>query len=155
MRPTRREPKRSAAGPQPFTATALARARRIRERTCICMRLRKRATVASSTVVHARFRWPFRAGGGCRRSCSNYSTHIHEGTHLRSPPPLRHLHPRERDDVAALAFAHRGCNGRRDDNRPVGGQTIVYLRERAPTLSLTLRYISPPLLRRFSDSSPA
>lgn len=95
-RPTRRkrgDPRR-ARSPQRRDCT-----RRIRG-DCICMRLRKRTAVASSTVVHARFRWPFRAGGGWRRSCSNYSTP--GGTHLRRPPPLLHLHPR---DVVLSAFA--------------------------------------------------
>lgn len=130
VRPTRRErgASRQAARLPQRCATSQLHSRRLH----LYAVLRKRATVAS------RFRWPFRAGGGWRRSCSNYS--IHEGTHLRLHLHC-HLYP---SDVAA--FAHRGCNGQRDDNRPVGGQTIVYLRVRR--VLLILRYISPPLLHR-------
>lgn len=95
-------------------------------------------------VVHARFRWPFRAGGGWRRSCSNYSTH--EGTHLRLHLHC-HLHP---GDIAARLCASRMQRPVR--RQSAGGRT----NDRLPTCASPRRlgfahitlYISPPLLRR-------
>lgn len=56
------------------------------EKTCICMRLRKSAAVASSTVVHTRFRWPFRGRRGLPEVVFQLlNTRGHPPS---SPPPL-------------------------------------------------------------------
>lgn len=87
----------------------------------LTMAIGQRITVASYLAGWARFRWPFRVSGGWQRSCSNYSTE----SRGHPPPPPPSSSPSRR--VAAV-FRSRKDATLRDDNREVGGQTIVYLR---------------------------
>lgn len=80
-------------------------------------------------VYVLRFRWPFRAAAARVDTEVVFQLLNTRGHPPSSPPPPTHL--RRLDGVSSLPLRVEDATGPGDDNRLVGGQTIVYLRVRA------------------------